>query len=246
MEPTIRMDLYGDLSDWGYSLLRTHAMAKPDRLLQELVHSDDLRLLEGFPVVLCAWLRKELLGPSALEMTEEGLESAGDKKRFRLLTGISWQLMLALPESDKQRALLRNYLESRDKNVLSEVRTAFAEGKSLNAGKVKLSPDRLQNTFNNYVIAALKQKTERLSEQIERTREIAFNEALAELFSDRQMEIVRKILARQALTKTEREYFSRVIKKRMAAIGNTDLQTLAASVVGRPDIFIRGQSADEL
>jgi hypothetical protein len=240
------MDLYGDLSDWGYSLLRTHVTARPDQLLQELVHSDDLRLLEGFPVVLSAWLRKETLGPSELEMTEDGLESASNKKRFRLLTGVSWQLMLALPESDEQRAVLRTYLESRDKNVLSEVRTAFAQGKPLNAGKVKLSPERLQITFNNYVIAAQRQKHERLSEQIERTKEIAFNEALSELFSDRQIEIVRKILARQALTKTEREYFSRVIKKRMAAVGNTDLQTLAASVVGRPDIFIRGQSTDEM
>jgi hypothetical protein len=147
--------------------------------------------------------------------------------------------MLTLPNGDEQREPLKKYLEARDKKVLSEVRAAFAAGNQLNAGRIRLNPERLQNTFNNCVIAGLKEKQERLSEQIEKVREIAFKKALAELFSARQIEIVRKILARQILSKTEREYYSRVTKKRLAAIANGDLQTLSASILGRPETFIR-------
>lgn len=246
MESDVRPGLYRDLEDWGYSLLRPQDTADPANLLKEIAQVEDARLLEGFPVVLSSWLLKKPDVAPPLAEIEEGIASAGDKKRFRLLVGITWQLMLMLPDASSAREKLRNYLEKRDPNVTADVRKAFAEGKPLNAGRTKLSPERLQTTFSNYVLAAQKHERERLSERIERAREMAFNEALNDLFSERQIEIIQKVLAREALTKTEREYYSRVIKKRMAAIANPDLHTLAASVLGRQDIFVRSQmKADE-
>ncbi len=243
MESSIRPGLYRDLDDWGYSLLTPDEKSDPSQLLMELTRSDEVRLLEGFPVVLSAWLSSEegsALSTKLVEM-ENGLASAGEKKRFRLLVAATWQLLLSQPELEEKRSLLRDYLKLQDPNLMAEVRAAFAEGRPLNVGRVKLSPERLQTTFGNYVVANRMGKQERLDQQIGRAREIAFNESLSELFSQRQTEIVRKILARQPLTKTEREYFSRVIKKRLAAIANVDLQTLAASMLGRPDAFIRSE-----
>lgn len=239
MESSVRPGLYRDLEDWGYGLLRPQETAGPAELLKELVRGEDVRLLEGFPVVLCSWMLKKPDSALPLLDIEESLASAGDKKRFRLLVGITWQLLLMLPGSDAQRRQLGDYLEKREPNVVAEVRKAFAEGKSLNAGRIKLSAERLQTTFGNYVLAGRGKERERVAEQIERAREIAFNEALNDLFSERQVEIVRKVLGREVLSKTEREYYSRVIKKRMAAIANADLQTLAASVLGRQDLFVR-------
>ena len=241
MESDVRPGLYRDLEEWGYSLLRPQEGADPAELLKELVRAEEARLLEGFTVVLCSGLRREPPVALSFERIEESLASSGEKKRFRLLVGITWQLMLMLPDAREQRQLLSDYLDKNDPNVLAEVRKAFAEGKSLNAGRTKLSVERLQTTFSNYVLAAEKGERERLSEQIERAREISFNESLNDLFSERQVEIIRKVLARQTLTKTEREYYSRIIKKRMAAIANADLQTLAASVLGRQDAFIHAQ-----
>lgn len=48
------------------------------------------------------------------------------------------------------------------------------------------------------------------------------------LFSDKQKELVFKKLRGQHLTKTEREYYSRVVKKKLAAIADGEMQELAA------------------
>ena len=243
MESSIRPGFYRDLDEWGYSLFTPDEKSDPAQLLMELTRSDEVRLLEGFPVVLSAWLSSEEGSalPAKLANTENGLTSAGEKKRFRLLVAATWQLLASQPELEKKRSVLRDYLNSHDPNLMTETRTAFAEERPLNVGRVKLSPERLQTSFGNYVLAKRLEKQEKLEQQIGRAREIAFNESLSELFSQRQTEIIRKILARQTLTKTEREYFSRVIKKRLAAIANADLQTLAASMLGRPDAFIRSE-----
>lgn len=48
------------------------------------------------------------------------------------------------------------------------------------------------------------------------------------LFSEKQKELVFKKLRGQHLTKTEREYYSRVVKKKLAAIADGEMQELAA------------------
>jgi hypothetical protein len=48
------------------------------------------------------------------------------------------------------------------------------------------------------------------------------------LFSEKQKELVFKKLRGQHLTKTEREYYSRVVKKKLAAIADREIQELAA------------------
>jgi hypothetical protein len=50
------------------------------------------------------------------------------------------------------------------------------------------------------------------------------------LFSAKQKELVFKKLRGQHLTKTEREYYSRVVKKKLAAIADSEIQELAASL----------------
>lgn len=53
------------------------------------------------------------------------------------------------------------------------------------------------------------------------------------LFSEKQKELVFKKLRGQHLTKTEREYYSRVVKKKLAAIADGEMQELAA-LLGKP------------
>ncbi len=50
------------------------------------------------------------------------------------------------------------------------------------------------------------------------------------LFSAKQKELVFKKLKGQHLTKTEREYYSRVVKKKLAAIVDSEMQELAAAL----------------
>jgi hypothetical protein len=55
------------------------------------------------------------------------------------------------------------------------------------------------------------------------------------LFPDKQKELVYKRLQGRHLTKTEREYYSRVVKKKLAAIADPEMQELAGLLVQRPE-----------
>jgi hypothetical protein len=53
---------------------------------------------------------------------------------------------------------------------------------------------------------------------------------LDRLFSEKQKELVFKKLKGQHLSKTEREYYSRVVKKKLVAIADTEIQEIALSL----------------
>ncbi len=55
------------------------------------------------------------------------------------------------------------------------------------------------------------------------------------LFSEKQKELIFKKLKNQHLTKTEREYYSRVVKKKLAVIAAPEIQELLA-VIAAPEI----------
>ena len=66
---------------------------------------------------------------------------------------------------------------------------------------------------------------------------------LGTLFSKRQKEIILKRLKGNPLTKTEREYYSRVVKKKLKALANRDLQKIASTLVGADrGVSFRGEA----
>ncbi|MCD6516721.1 MAG: hypothetical protein J7L72_04780, partial [Candidatus Aminicenantes bacterium] len=55
--------------------------------------------------------------------------------------------------------------------------------------------------------------------------------AMSQLFSTKQKELFLKKLRGEKMTKTEREYFSRSVKKKVLALANSDLHKLAKKLV---------------
>lgn len=51
--------------------------------------------------------------------------------------------------------------------------------------------------------------------------------ALARLFTPKQIELIKKKSKGEVLTKTERQYYSSKVKKKVKALNNWDLQRLA-------------------
>ena len=52
-----------------------------------------------------------------------------------------------------------------------------------------------------------------------------------QIFSAKQKELFLKKLNKGALTKTEKEYFSRVVKKKVSALADTELHTLSKKLL---------------
>ncbi len=72
---------------------------------------------------------------------------------------------------------------------------------------------------------------EKLSEKVIFSMELKTQSQLSKLFSRKQKEIILKKLGGGKLTKTEKEYFSRTIKPKLAAIMNPDIQRIGALLI---------------
>ena len=72
------------------------------------------------------------------------------------------------------------------------------------------------------------EKTKQLKEKYE---ELSLEYALSQVFSPKQKELFKKKLKGEPLTKTEREYYSRAVKKKVSALANPDLHRLAQKLM---------------
>jgi hypothetical protein len=88
---------------------------------------------------------------------------------------------------------------------------------------MKISPDRLLRTFQNYFEKDV-EKTRKLKERHE---ELSLEYALSQLFPPKQKELFKKKLNGEVMTKIEKEYYSRKVKKKVAALANPELHRLA-------------------
>ena len=104
-------------------------------------------------------------------------------------------------------------------------------GDLLSAGEFQLSSgmhvsmQALENTLDMYMTARLQSRAER--EPRTRKQTESLDASLDRLFSPKQKELIFKKRDGQAFTKTEREYYSRVVRKKLEAIASEDLRELA-------------------
>ena len=70
-----------------------------------------------------------------------------------------------------------------------------------------------------------------MTKKLDSERENQFQTALSILFTEKQKQILFKVLEHGTLTKTEREYYSRVVKPRVKALKNADLQLVASTLL---------------
>jgi len=70
-----------------------------------------------------------------------------------------------------------------------------------------------------------------LKEFAEMQDEFELEFALSQIFSKKQKELFFKKLKGEKLTKTEREYYSRSVKKKVLALSNSDLHKLALRLI---------------
>jgi hypothetical protein len=108
----------------------------------------------------------------------------------------------------------------------------FAHGAIRLDGGISVSIAAMDRELRRYLSGRLRQEGQTPEPVIQWTAEL---EALLDrLFSPKQKQLIQKRLTRSAMTKTEREYYSRVVKKKLQAIASRDLQAIATRLAGKP------------
>ena len=196
-------------------------------ILDALASSNDPALVVRFPVVLSICARNGVsLNSHAL--FSKYWESSPKKKNLEKLLLISGELFdlegIEAPQNLKKiaRSLRAKYGSLQSARLLS-----------LSSG-MTISIKDIQNTLRDYTVKIKNAAPESTSGTTDREdrkdtlqRSTELDACLDRLFSPKQKDLVFKKLNGESFTKTEREYYSRVVRKKLKAIANSQVGYIA-------------------
>jgi hypothetical protein len=210
------------INELGYPLFEVSVNA--NEVLAGVVKSGDPRLWQGFPVILANMLKNDWFDYQA---TLSFLEEEKDRGIFKSLIVMSIALYDHI-ELDLTVSSNLNFLDLDDKNLKQDFLNSFSKGSSLPGLESSLSPDKVVETFKNYYSSYDEWN---IRDYLVSVDEADLEFALSQIFSKKQKYLVKKRLLGELLTKTEREYYSRVVKKKLMALANTSLHQIANRLI---------------
>jgi len=206
----------------GYPLFEKEESLDVNATLAEVVQSRDLRLWEGFPLLLANSTERGLFD---YDMVKRHLKKPFDKLYLSQLVLMSLALYEVLNVKFSWANKLYNSLTFKKKDY-DGMLGKLKKGEELQVANKLMSPERLKNTFKNY----FKEEESKLTELASMKEEFGLEYALSQVFSPKQKELFLKKLRGEKMTKTEREYYSRVVRKKVEALANPELYRLAQKV----------------
>lgn len=204
----------------GFPLVETEEKFDVNQTLAEVVKSNNARLLEGFAVLLVNAARDDNFSYAGVQnyLTEDK-----DKNLLKELFLLSLSLYKVLNFYFNLPKSLYEKLSAEDLNKMKEFRSCLTHDANFNVAEYTFSPERLKDVFATY----LKNEVEEVKRQTEKQEDFSLEYALSQVFSPKQKELFLKRVKGLELNKTEREYFSRTVKKKLFALVNPELSRFA-------------------
>jgi len=212
------------VSALGFPLFGTEEELNANLTLADMVKSKDLRLWEGFPVVLANSAEKGLF---SLDKVNGYLKKPFDKSYLASLMVLSLALYKSFNLKFSWADEFYKSLSNNGKKEFNAFLKRLENNEDMQVVGRKMSVQRLKSLFSNY----FKQSQARLNELLSVKDELSLEYALSQVFSPKQKELFLKKLRREMLSKTEKEYFSRVVKKKVLALANSELHRLAQRIL---------------
>lgn len=218
-----RAELLEKAKTLGYPLFEIEEKIDANKILADIVGNEDLRLWEGFPVMLANSLDKDLFN---VDEALSHLNRNQEREYFLNLVMMSIALydFLELEFSFADLLYKSNYF---DKNRYEEFLNGFKQKKIFVELGIELSSERIVKTFKNY----FRRTDLDLKEFAKMQDEFELEFALSQIFPKKQKELFFKKLKSEKFTKTEREYYSRSVRKKVLALSNADLHKLATRLI---------------
>jgi len=216
--------LLENLAKLGYPLLEVQESFDVNKALADVVKSKNVRFLEGFPVMLANAAKNEDFDYRKVQAFQQNKTGKEELKELFLLS-------LALYELNGLRfSWVMPYvkqLSNDDKEKVKTLKDCLAKGVGFKLVNYRLNHERVKKAFKQYFESESKEVRNVSVSQDDLSLEFA----LSVVFSPKQKELFLKKLKGELLSKTEREYFSRTVKKRTTALANPELHHLARRVL---------------
>ena len=220
-------ELIEALGQLGYQLFATEAKKigkkKIYAVLNELAHSTDSRLIEAFPVVLANCAHRGINLDMHALISRHG-PSGPTKRRLEKLILASIDLLNqeGLEKPQGFEGLIES-LRLKYGGLLADESLALDKGLSV-------STERLRNALRRYAADLEKSESASEKERNSQLRSFKLNLHLSTLFSPKQKDLVLKKLNEEPLSKTEQEYYSRIVKKKLEALSNSEMRKIASAL----------------
>ena len=216
--------LLQSLSGLGFPMFEPSEVYDVNETLAEVVKSGDRRLWEGFPVMLVSAAEDYQFAPKKVAQQLSGKQQ---KEQFNKLVLLSLALYAAHQLSFPWANKLKKTFSEKDKDCVRHWKNALVHNKVVQWGDTTFDPERLMGTFQLY----FEQAGEKSRRRQEKYEEFSLEYALSQFFSPKQKELFKKKLEGLPLNKTEQEYYSRSVKKKVVALANPELQRLARKLL---------------
>lgn len=211
------------VSALGFPLLGVEENQNANLTLADMVKSQDLRLWEGVPLVLANSAEKGLFN---YDEVNQYLQNPSDKLSLDSLMVMSLAVYRFFNLKFSWTDEFYKSLSQDKENEFADFLEKLKNDGNLNVAGKEMSAQRLRTVFENY----FSQSKTTLNELLSAKDELGLEYSLSQVFSPKQKELFLKKLRGEKLTKTEKEYFSRAVKKKVLVLSNLQLQRAAQKV----------------
>lgn len=208
------------LSRLGLPLMETSEEFDVNQTLAEVVKSRDTRLWEGFPVLLVNAARDYRF---EYDRVLDNFTTEEEREDFHALLLLSLALYESYHLSFYWTKQLKEKFSNRDAAQLKQLTKSLAHDDMFTFAGREFQSGRLKGVFELY----FEKDAEKSRQRKDTYDELSLEYALSQVFSPKQKELFRKKLDGLPLTKTEKEYYSRAVKKKVAALANVELHRMA-------------------
>jgi len=197
-------------------------------ILDALASSNDQDLVIRFPAILSICARNGIALNSHM-LFSKYWESSPKKQNLEKLLLISAELFdLEGIEAPQNLKKIASSLRTKYGTLLSTKMLPLSSGISIS---IRAFQDTLREYITNtkHIMPAFKRGgLEQESRRAVLNRSADLQSHLKRLFSPKQRDLVFKKLNGESFTKTEREYYSRVVRKKLQAIADSEVGYIAA------------------
>jgi len=216
--------LLNKLHRLGYPFLETTGGFDVNETLAEVVKTNNRRYWEGFPILLANGAKEEEFDYRKVEGFLKKKEEKDNLKELFLLSLALYRINKL--DFDWPTFYGRSALEPEEKDMVRAFEKNLLKNTEFSVADHHFSSERVKNTFQHYFAVEM-EEVKSLSAKRE---DLSLEFAMSQVFSPKQKNLFLKKLKGEVLTKTEREYFSRTVKKKAMALANSELHHLAQRV----------------
>lgn len=210
--------LTDSMNKYGYTLINSENVEENKQLLEDIAKSDEYRILEGFPVVLYNMINAGGISCKDIDSPSEELSEL-------------IHIAFACFQTEGKAYMFSRFKRGGEcfvnEEKIKKLTSQLQNNEMLRINKLEISSERIINTFRLYIN---EKESRQIIEHLDSRDEMELHQALNQLFPRKQKAIMLKKFKGEKLNKTEKEYYSRVIKRKLKALLNKDLRRIAEKI----------------